>query len=80
MGSSRNDCGSILGHLAAEQLPGAVVDVADVVAWIVANFDGDKDQIPELKFITAGKTLCERQIANLSEVVQAIFDNMANLN
>ena len=55
-----------------------MINVADVVAWIVANFDGDKDQIPELKFITAGKTLCERQIANLSEVVQAIFDNMAD--
>jgi len=52
-----------------------MTNVAEVVAWMAANFDGDKEKIPSLKYITGGSTLCERQIVNLSEVVQAMFDN-----
>lgn len=52
-----------------------MTNVAEVVAWMTANFDGDREKIPSLKYLTGGSTLCERQIANLSEVVQAMFDN-----
>lgn len=51
-------------------------NVAEVVAWMAANFEGDREKIPSLKFLTGGSTLCDKQIANLSEVVQAMYDEM----
>lgn len=51
-------------------------NVAEVVAWMAANFEGDREKIPSLKFLTGGSTLCDKQIVNLSEVVQAMYDTM----
>ena len=51
-------------------------NVAEVVAWMAANFEGDREKIPSLKFLTGGSTLCDKQIANLSEVVQTMYDTM----
>lgn len=50
-------------------------NIAEVVAWMAASFEGDREKIPSLKFLTGGSTLCDKQIANLSEVVQFMYDS-----
>ena len=50
-------------------------NIAEVVAWMAASFEGDREKIPSLKFLTGGSTLCDKQIANLSEVVQFMCDS-----
>ena len=52
-----------------------MTNVAEVVASMAAKATAEGKKVPALKYLTAGKTLCEKQIANLNEVVQWMYDN-----
>ena len=55
-----------------------MTNVAEVVAFMAAKATAEGKKVPTLKYLTAGKTLCEKQIGNLDEVVQWMYDNWAN--
>lgn len=54
-----------------------MTNVAEVVAFMANKATAEGKKVPVLKYITGGKTLCEKQIANLDEVVQWMYDNWA---
>lgn len=54
-----------------------MTNVAEVVAFMANKASAEGKKVPVLKYITGGKTLCEKQIANLDEVVQWMYDNWA---
>lgn len=55
-----------------------MTNVAEVVAFMAKKATAEGKKIPVLKYITAGKTLCEKQIANLDVVVQWMYDNWSD--
>lgn len=55
-----------------------MANVAEVVAFMAKKATAEGKKVPVLKYITGGKTLCEKQIANLDEVVQWMYDNWAD--
>ena len=55
-----------------------MTNVAEVVAFMADKATAEGKKVPTLKYLTAGKTLCEKQIGNLDEVVQWMYDNWAN--
>ena len=54
-----------------------MTNVAEVIAFMTKKATAEGKKVPVLKYITGGKTLCEKQIANLDEVVQWMYDNWA---
>lgn len=54
-----------------------MTNVAEVVAFMAKKATAEGKKVPVLKYITGGKTLCEKQIANLDVVVKWMYDNWA---